>query len=64
MSRGSYYIAIEGVIGSGKTSLAHLLAERMNGELILEEPEENLTWYDIDNYVSDIMVRNWDNWKE
>ena len=31
------YIAIEGNIGSGKTSLAHKLAERYGAELILEE---------------------------
>jgi deoxyguanosine kinase len=35
------YIAVEGVIGVGKTSLAHLLAERLNGRLVLENPEEN-----------------------
>ncbi|MFW6348551.1 MAG: deoxynucleoside kinase [Cyclonatronaceae bacterium] len=35
------YIAIEGVIGAGKTSLATLLAERRNARLILEEFEEN-----------------------
>ncbi len=35
------YIAIEGVIGVGKTSLARLLAERMNARLLLEEPEAN-----------------------
>jgi deoxyguanosine kinase len=35
------YIAIEGVIGVGKTSLAKLLAERMEGRLVLEKPEEN-----------------------
>lgn len=35
------YIAIEGVIGVGKTSLSQLLAERMNGRLVLEKPEEN-----------------------
>ena len=35
------YIAVEGVIGVGKTSLAHLLAEKMNGRLVLENPEEN-----------------------
>lgn len=35
------YIAIDGVIGVGKTSLAHLLAERLNGRLVLENPEEN-----------------------
>jgi deoxyguanosine kinase len=36
-----YYIAIEGVIGAGKTSLARLLAERMNANLVFEASEEN-----------------------
>lgn len=35
------YIAIEGVIGAGKTSLAKMLAERLNSKLILEEFEKN-----------------------
>lgn len=35
------FIAIEGVIGAGKTSLATLLAERRNARLILEEFEDN-----------------------
>jgi deoxyguanosine kinase len=35
------YIAIEGVIGVGKTTLARLLSERMQAELVLEEVEEN-----------------------
>ena len=35
------YIAVEGVIGVGKTSLATLLSERMSGRLVLENPEEN-----------------------
>ena len=39
--KGLYYIAIEGVIGSGKTSLSKLLAEKLNGKLILEQPEAN-----------------------
>jgi deoxyadenosine/deoxycytidine kinase len=34
-------IAIEGVIGAGKTSLATLLAERLSARLILEKFEEN-----------------------
>jgi len=37
----SGYFAIEGVIGAGKTCLAQLLSERLNGELILENPETN-----------------------
>lgn len=35
------HIAIEGVIGAGKTSLARKLAERLNGRLVLEKFEEN-----------------------
>ncbi len=35
------YVAVEGVIGVGKTSLARLLTERTSGKLLLENPEEN-----------------------
>ncbi len=35
------YIAIEGTIGAGKTSLAKKLSDDYNGNLILEEFEEN-----------------------
>lgn len=35
------YIAIEGPIGVGKTSLARLVAKEFNARLILEKPEEN-----------------------
>jgi deoxyadenosine/deoxycytidine kinase len=35
------YIAIEGVIGAGKTSLAKKIKERLNAELILEQFEAN-----------------------
>jgi deoxyguanosine kinase len=35
------YIAIEGVIGAGKTSVATLLSERLNSRLILENFEDN-----------------------
>ena len=39
--KAAYYIAIEGVIGVGKTSLARFMSERMNAGLILEQSEEN-----------------------
>jgi deoxyguanosine kinase len=35
------YLAIEGPIGSGKTSLARRLAARMGADLLLEQPGEN-----------------------
>ena len=35
------YIAIEGVIGAGKTTLAKILGKRLKGRLILERHDEN-----------------------
>ena len=36
-----YYIAIEGPIGVGKTSLSKLIGEKLGARLVLEEFEEN-----------------------
>lgn len=35
------HIAVEGPIGSGKTTLAKRIAERIHGQLLLEEPDVN-----------------------
>ena len=37
----SRFVAIEGPVGVGKTSLAQRLADHVGGKLILEEPENN-----------------------
>jgi len=39
--RKLYYIAIEGPIGVGKTSLANMMAKALGARLVLEEFEEN-----------------------
>lgn len=39
--RNIQYIAIEGVIGAGKTSLARMLHKRLGGRLVLEKYMEN-----------------------
>ena len=36
-----HYIAIEGNIGAGKTTLAHLLSKKLNARLILEQFSDN-----------------------
>ena len=36
-----YYFAIDGVIGAGKTSLARLLAEKLDAKLVLEQSGSN-----------------------
>lgn len=36
-----HYISIEGAIGAGKTSLAHLIHRELSGRLVLEEFEDN-----------------------
>lgn len=43
------YIVVEGVIGAGKTTLARVISERLDAQLLLEEFEENPfldTFYD------------------
>ena len=37
----AYHISIEGSIGVGKTSLAHLLSKELNAKLVLEKFEDN-----------------------
>ncbi len=39
--RNLYYIAVEGPIGVGKTSLVKLLADRLGARVVLEEFEDN-----------------------
>ncbi len=39
--RNLYYVAIEGPVGVGKTSLANLLSERLGARLIMEGFDEN-----------------------
>jgi deoxyadenosine/deoxycytidine kinase len=41
MPNPHHYIVIEGPLGVGKTSLAHMLAENVHAHLILEDVEEN-----------------------
>lgn len=41
MARQPRYIAVEGPIGVGKTSLAKRLAETFNYDIVLEKPEDN-----------------------
>ncbi len=44
------YVAVEGVIGAGKTTMARMLAARAQGRLVLEEFEENAF---LDRFYSD-----------
>jgi len=53
------YIAIEGVIGAGKTSLAKKLAEKLSARLVFEEFEDNpfLEKFYDDRKTGQIMSR-------
>lgn len=37
----SHYVVVEGPIGAGKTSLARQLADHLDADLLLEQPEDN-----------------------
>ena len=41
MASSPRYIAVEGPIGVGKTTLARRLAKSLRGQLILEDPAQN-----------------------
>ncbi len=54
------YIAIEGSIGAGKTSLANILAEMSQSKLVLEDLEENpflpKFYQDMENYAFQMQL--------
>lgn len=54
------YIAVEGAIGAGKTSLAKILAEMTQAQLVLENLEENpflpKFYEDMDNYAFQMQL--------
>ncbi|MFZ4620200.1 MAG: deoxynucleoside kinase [Bacteroidota bacterium] len=54
------YIAIEGVIGAGKTTLAKMLTERLQAKLVLEKFEENpfleKFYEDADHYAFQTQI--------
>jgi deoxyguanosine kinase len=41
MTERPRYIVVEGPVGVGKSALAHVLADRLGGRLVEENPEEN-----------------------
>lgn len=54
------YVAIEGVIGAGKTTLAQMLSERLNARLVLERFDENpflaKFYEDADHYAFQTQI--------
>jgi deoxyguanosine kinase len=60
MQRRGGYIAIEGPIGVGKTSLARALAKELNARLVLEEVEDNpflaRFYQDSDKYALPVQL--------
>lgn len=60
MERRGGYIAVEGPIGVGKTSLARLLAAEFKGRLVLEEVEDNpflaRFYEDADKYALPVQL--------
>lgn len=54
------YIAIEGVIGAGKTTLAKMITERLQAKLVLEKFEENpfleKFYEDADHYAFQTQI--------
>ena len=55
--RNLNYIAIEGPIGVGKTSLAKLLSKRLSAKLILEKFEEILFYQNSIMTQHDLLFR-------
>ena len=50
------YIAIEGTIGAGKTSLARMLSAEYNARLILEQFEDNAFLPNSNHSLSPIIL--------
>ncbi len=54
------YVAIEGVIGAGKTTLAQMLSEKLNARLVLERFDENpflaKFYEDVDRYAFQTQI--------